>query len=142
MRLTVLSLAVLILALLGCAETVVPEQTRLAFEAMYPEAREVDWDVEDESVCEADCIVDGRELSLKFDLAGNWLETEILIEVHELPPAILHVVETHFGDAAIEEIEQTLTPGLDTLYEVDVIREGREIDILFDPTGKIIRRDD
>ena len=75
-----------------------------------------------------------------FDKKGNWLETETEITKEELTPAIIEVLNTQFFEYTIKDIELVETFDSQKLYEVDLQKDGKKYDILFDESGKILRK--
>ena len=68
------------------------------------------------------------------------METEIEIGVEELNSAVSNVLETKFNDYEIVDIEIIKTFDFKILYEIDLIRNDKSYDILFDTTGRILRK--
>jgi hypothetical protein len=68
------------------------------------------------------------------------METETEIGVEELNSAVLNVLETKFNDYEIVDIEIIKTFDFKILYEIDLIRNDNYYDILFDTTGRILRK--
>ena len=68
------------------------------------------------------------------------METETEIGVEELNSAVLNVLETKFNDYEIVDIEIIKTFDFKILYEIDLIRNDKSYDILFDTTGRILRK--
>ena len=68
------------------------------------------------------------------------METEIEIGVEELNSAVSNVLETKFNDYEIVDIEIIKTFDFKILYEIDLSRNDNSYDILFDTTGRILRK--
>ncbi len=117
----------------------VPEAVEKAFQAKFANATQVEWEQEEEGVYEAEFILDGKKMSAEFAADGTWKETEQEIEHTELPAAVVDTLEAEWGDYTIEEVELCETPEGKN-YEVELKKEGIEIELVIDENGKVIKQ--
>ncbi|SNR39553.1 Putative beta-lactamase-inhibitor-like, PepSY-like [Maribacter sedimenticola] len=104
-----------------------------------PEAEDVLWTVEN-NIYQVDYFLSAKHTSSYFDEQGQWLETETEIAVDELPHKVLQTLRTKMGEYEILDIELVATRAGKILYEVDLEKDGKTYDILFDQEGKILRK--
>ena len=112
----------------------VPAKVKSTFQKKYPTATQVKWDKEVEKY-EASFDLNKTANSVLMDSQGNIIETEVEIELNQLPKAVLDYVKTHYagkqakGGAKITDAKGTVT------YEVEI----KGMDLIFDSNGKFIK---
>jgi len=112
----------------------VPAAVKTAFAKKYPNITKVKWDKENENY-EASFDLNKIDCSVLFDATGNIIETEMEIELNELPKGVLDYVKVHYAGkkakeaAKITDMKETVT------YEVEL----KGMDVLFDSGGKFIK---
>ena len=112
----------------------IPVNVKSSFQKKYPTAKEVKWDKEGEKY-EASFELNKTDHSVLMDAQGNINETEVEIELNQLPKGILEYVKTHYaGKKAKEGAKITDAKGIVT-YEV----ETKGMDLIFDSNGKFIK---
>ena len=112
----------------------VPAQVKTAFQKQYPKASDVKWDKEGEKF-EASFDLNKIDNSVLFDAQGNVLETEVEIELTQLPKGIVEYVKANYKGQKVKEAAKiTDTKGTVT-YEAEV----KGLDLLFDSNGKFIK---
>lgn len=84
--------------------------------------------------------LDGFNYTSYFDKAGNWLETELEIDKSELPEAISNTIAEKLNDYSIIDIELVKTADDQIFYEIDLKKGDKIYDILFNDSGKILRK--
>ncbi len=130
----------LIFGVLSCTNAQIPEEIISQFQLMEPLATSTEWFVQGEIYKVYYKLDRQNRITSYFDRQGNWLETETEIGVEELNSAVLNVLETKFNDYEIVDIEIIKTFDFKILYEIDLIRNDKSYDILFDTTGRILRK--
>ncbi len=91
-------------------------------------------------------IIGAAVLALLLSLMGCGLiahitdEHEEEITLAELPTAVREAVEREAPGATIREIERETERGV-TTYEVEVIEDGVEVELEFDPDGTLLERE-
>jgi len=124
----------LLIALFALAQTTfaqaskVPQAVKTALAQAYPNATDVDWELEDGKY-EAEIDMEGgKEMSLLYDASGSLLETEVEIAFSELPQAVQAALK---GKKVKETAKITDAKGMVT-FEAEV--KGK--DLMFDTQGK------
>lgn len=112
----------------------VPSEVRTAFHKAYPDTKEVKWDKEGEKY-EASFDVNKVDHSVLYDAKGNLLETEIEIELNQLPATISDYVKTHYTGQKIKEGAKITDVKGNVTYEAEI----KGMDLLFDSNGKFIK---
>lgn len=138
MKKSAVTMVVLLFATLSFAQkiqaTKVPAKVKSTFQKMYPAAKEINWDKEGESY-EASFDLNKTDNSVLMDAQGHIIETEIEIELNQLPKGILDYVKTHYtGNHAKEGAKITNAKGTVT-YEVEI----KGMDLIFDSNGRFIK---
>ena len=112
----------------------VPAHVKSTFQKKYPTATAVKWNKEGEKY-EASFDLNKTDNSVLMDVKGNIIETEVEIELTQLPKGILDYVKTHYaGKQAKEGAKITDAKGIVT-YEVEI----KGMDLIFDSNGKFIK---
>ena len=112
----------------------VPAAVKATFQKSYPSTKEVKWEKEGDKY-EASFDVNKVDNSVLFNADGNIVETEVEIELNQLPSGILEYVKTHYSGQTVKEgAKITNTKGVVT-YEAEI----KGMDLLFDSNGKFIK---
>jgi hypothetical protein len=112
----------------------VPAPVKTAFQKNFPQAKVEKWEKEGINF-EAEFELNKSEQSVLFDAQGDIIETEIEIEISELPNGILDYVKKNYKEQSVKEAAKiTDTKGTLT-YEVEI----KGMDLLFDSNGKFIK---
>jgi len=112
----------------------VPAPVKTAFQKNFPQAKVEKWEKEGDNF-EAEFELNKSEQSVLFDAQGIIIETEIEIEISQLPNGVLDYVKTNYKGQSVKEAAKiTDTKGTVT-YEAEI--KGR--DLLFDSNGKFIK---
>ncbi len=138
MKKTAVTMVVMLFATLTFAQKMqdknVPANVKSAFQKNYPTATEVKWNKEGEKY-EASFDLNKTDNSVLMDVKGNIIETEVEIELSQLPKGILDYVKTNYaGKNAKEAAKITDAKGTVT-YEVEI----KGMDLIFDSNGKFIK---
>lgn len=112
----------------------VPTPVKTAFQKQYPNTKEVKWDKEGEKF-EASFDLNKIDNSVLLDAQGNILETEVEIELNQLPNGVLDYVKTNYKGQPVKEAAK-ITDGKGTVtYEAEI----KGMDLLFDNNCKFIK---
>ena len=138
MKKLLVSIVVMLFATISFAQKMqdknVPAIVKSAFQKKYPTAKEVKWDKEGSSY-EASFDLNKSDNSVLMDAQGIVIETEVEIELNQLPKAALDYINNHYaGKKAKEGAKITDAKGIVT-YEVEL----KGIDVIFDSNGKFIK---
>ena len=112
----------------------VPTNVKSTFQKKYPTATAVKWDKEGEKY-EASFDLNKTDNSVSLDAQGNSIETEVEIELTQLPKGILDYIKIHYaGKQGKEGAKITDAKGTVT-YEIEI----KGMDLIFDYNGKFIK---
>ncbi len=142
-NLTLISVLSVTLSLQSCAQESesknVPEKVLTAFKTKFPDAKKVNWEMENDSEWEAEFKLNGKEYSANFSAEGEWLETEYEIKESDIPSNILAVLDKNFSDYEIEELEIAETAsGNSYEMEIEIGEDGFEVTI--DAKGNLTKK--
>ena len=112
----------------------VPAPVKTSFQKHYPNIKEVKWDKEGEKF-EASFDLNKVDNSVLFDAQGNILETEVEIELSQLPKGILEYVKTNYIGQRVKEAAKITDSKGTVTYEAEI----KGMDLLFDSNGKFIK---
>ena len=125
--------------IIGCNEVEqdnTPESVLKSFGTMFPNAKEVEWEHEEDS-WEAGFMSNEHEVSVEFSETGGWIETETTLHRSEVPPLVVEGIYKKYANAEFLKFEEVR--GEDFLaYEVDIRFEGEEIEILISGSGVLL----
>ena len=125
--------------LIGCSEVEqdkTPESVLESFGTMYPNAKEVEWEHDDDT-WEAEFISNEHEVSAEYSETGGWIETETTLHRNEVPSPVVDGIFAKYPNAEFLKFEEVR--GEDFLaYEVDILFEEEEIEILISGSGLIL----
>lgn len=112
----------------------VPAPVKTAFQKNFPQAKVEKWEKEGDNF-EAEFELNKSEQSVLFDAQGIIIETEIEIEISQLPSGVLDYVKINYKGQSVKEAAKiTDTKGTVT-YEAEI----KGMDLLFDSNGKFIK---
>lgn len=117
----------------------VPEKVLSAFNAKFPDAKKVEWEMESDSEWEAEFKWNGKEYSANFSTDGEWRETEYEIKESEIPSNIRVILDQNFSDYEIEdpEISETSTG---KSYEMEIEAGEEEYEVTIDTKGNLTKK--
>lgn len=140
MLITVLSVA---FSMQSCAQKSdskdVPEKVLSAFNTKFPDAKKVEWEMENDSEWEAEFKWNGAEYSANFSTNGEWRETEYEIKETEIPSNIRAILDQNFSDYKIEEPEVAETPS-GRSYEMEIEVGKEEYEVTIDTQGNLTKK--
>lgn len=132
----------LITALIGgCVLAQTPNNVKKAFNEKYPNAIDVSWGIDRNSLREAHFKIDGIKYRADFTLSGKWVETETNVGWDDLPKAVKVAFEKEDKKKDIIEIELVDHHEKGTFYDIEYKTGGGKIDIAIRPNGSIIGKD-
>lgn len=121
-----------------------PAKVQTAASALLKGAKvtEVEIEKEDGKVeYEIEFIKDERETCIKLDATGKLLETETEIEIKEAPAPVQATIKKTMGEKGeLEELEKVVVDGV-VSYEAEIEIGEKEIEMLIDPSGKILKKE-
>ena len=138
MKKTAVTMVVMLFATLTFAQKMqeknVPANVKSTFQKKYPTAKEVKWDKEGEKY-EASFDLNKTDNSVLMDGQGNIIETEVEIELNQLPKGVLEYVKANYKGQKVKEAAKITDAKGTVTYEAEI----KGMDILFDSTGKFIK---
>jgi hypothetical protein len=112
----------------------VPAPVKTAFQKNFPLAKVEKWEKEGVNF-EAEFELNKSEQSVLFDAQGDIIETEIEIEISELPYGIVDYVKTNYKGQSVKEAAKISDTKGTLTYEAEI----KGMDLLFDSNGKFIK---
>lgn len=113
----------------------VPATVTTAFNTKYPGAANVKWGKESAKEYEAEFKLNGTNVSANFGSDGNWVETETVINVADLPAAVTAAINKKYPGATIIMAEKSEEPGDKVLYEATIKVNGKKKSMELNPDG-------
>lgn len=114
----------------------VPQAIKNALIERFPNAKNVKWDKEENNF-EASFKNNNIDNSILFNANGKVIETEIAINVNQLPEKALQYLNDNFKNKKIKETAKIINEKGDTIYEAEI--KGN--DLFFDENGNLITKD-
>ena len=121
----------------ACHHEQAPEKIKTAFDQKYPDAEEVEWEME-HGKWEAEFEVDEKEMEALFDENGNWIETETEMEDEDLPDAVKQTLKNQFKDYEVEEAEYLESPEYSG-YEIE-LEGNKDIEVVIGKNGQVLKQ--
>ena len=115
-------------------EKAIPVALKTAFQSQFPSAKDTKWEKEGNNF-EAEFDLNKIEQSTVFDAQGNLLETEIGIEISQLPQGIFSYVKTNYPGQKIKEAARLTDAKGTVTYEAEI--KGH--DLIFDHHSNFIK---
>lgn len=116
------------------ADAKVPAVLKTAFAKQYPKATDVKWEKEGAN-WEVALKNNGKEMTVVLDKKGTVTETEVSIQVAELPGPAMKYIAEKFKGKPILSLDK-ITAGTKVSYEVVVVK-GKAL--MFDAAGKYMK---
>jgi hypothetical protein len=116
-----------------------PAEVSKAFTGKFDAAKSVKWTNESTTEWEAEFIMNGKEMSASYDNAGKWLETETEISSKDLTAAVTSTLAKEFSGYKTGEMSILESPDMKG-YEIALKKAGSSIEVIIDPTGRVIKK--
>ena len=113
----------------------VPQIIKNALIEKFPNAKNVKWDKEENNF-EASFKNNNIDNSILFNANAKIIETEIAIEVNQLPKNALQYLNDNFKNKKVKEAAKIITEKGITIYEAEI--QGK--DLFFDENGNYITK--
>jgi len=114
----------------------VPASVKASFEKKFPGNTNVGWEKENGQY-EASYKINKESHSATFSPDGTFLESEVNIQVSELPSAVLGYMKQHYPGISIGEAARITKANGETNYEAEI--KGK--DVVFDANGKFLKEE-
>jgi uncharacterized protein YxeA len=115
----------------------IPSAVKAKFEKEYPDVVPK-WEQEGEYF-EAEFKTDGAENSVLFDAEGNIVLKEMEIIMEALPEDAMIYLQENFAGEKIREVEKGESSEDGVFFKVEIKKDGKEMDILFNEKGGFIK---
>ena len=135
----VLVAAIVISMSANCQGIKVPAAVKKAFSAKYPNATHVTWGKENAKEYEAEFKLNNTNVSANFGLTGNWVETETVIPITDLPAVVTDAIKKKYPSAVITMAEKLEMPGGKLLYEAAFKVKGKKKSLELNPDGSLAK---
>lgn len=140
MKKSVVTIALIMLSFVSFAQKTkeqnVPQIIKKALSEKFPNAKNVKWDKEENNF-EASFKNNNIDNSILFNANGKIIETEIAIDVNQLPKNALQYLNDNFKNKKIKEAAKIITEKGITIYEAEI--QGN--DLFFDENGNHTTKD-
>lgn len=118
-----------------------------AFEALYPGAEQVRWEVKGDYAVANFYWSGVRAAGVAANRAawfengdGAWSMTETDIRFDQLPEAVKRAfAEGEYADWRVDEVDMLDRDGVEVIYVVEVERDGREMDLYYSADGVLVK---
>lgn len=115
----------------------VPAAVAEALRRTHASATDVRWNLEDGGF-EASFTEDMTAVSVVLSADGAVRETETELHVDAVPVAVQNALARGYAGFPIGEFSRVVTAGGRTTYEIEVRRDGRTTDVVFDASGAVV----
>jgi hypothetical protein len=140
MKKSVMTIALIMLSFVSFAQKTkeqnVPQVIKKALSEKFPNVKNVKWDKEENNF-EASFKNNNIDNSILFNANGKIIETEIAIEVNQLPKNALQYLNDNFKNQKVKEAAKIITEKGNLIYEAEI--KGK--DLFFDENGNFITKD-
>lgn len=141
MKTKLLVLTILLFPVILFAQDI-PSNVKQKVNSMYPEAKNIKWDVEGNGKYEAEFKINGVQTALLFDSKANLIETETKIDVSELPSKVRDYISSEYAGVSITEAAKIIDSKGNLKFEAEIKEGKKSKDILFDQDGNILKKAD
>ncbi len=139
-KVTITAVSLVLLFVLACdADKKVPEKVKTSFEQKFPDAKNVAWDMENDTEWEAEFTMNGVDYSSNFTVAGEWTETEFEMKITELPEVVQTLINSDYSGYNIEAIESSETKE-GVVYEIALEKEEINIELSISKEGVLLNK--
>ena len=128
------------IAATACAQKInVPPAVTKAFNSKYPGASDVKWGKESAKEYEAEFKLNGTNVSANFGSDGAWVETETVMKVTDLPPAVIASIAKNYPGSVITTAEKLEEPVDKVLFEDTIKVKGKKKTIELNSDGRVAK---
>ena len=118
------------------SEEKIPEAVRTSFTTKFPEAKNVQWDRENDASYEAEFKSGKQEVSATFNTEGTWIETETIIKKSALPEAVQSALARDYSMYKVNEAAKIEMAQNEIRYEAEIEKGEESFDVLYSADGK------
>lgn len=141
MKTKLLVLTILLFPVMLFAQDI-PSNVKQKINSLYPDAKNIKWDVEGKGKYEAEFKINGVQTALLFDSKASLIETETKIDVSDLPSKVKDYISSEYAGVSITEAAKIIDSKGNLKYEAEIKEGKKSKDILFDQDGNILKKAD
>ena len=139
-KLTITVIGLALLLVYACdADKKVPEKVKTSFAQKFPDAKNIEWAMENDTEWEAEFTMNGVDYSSNFTVAGEWTETEYEMKINELPEVVQTVINSDYSDYNIEGIESSETKD-GVVYEIALEKGESNVELSISKEGVLLNQ--
>lgn len=138
MKLLNLFMLIMLCVLFSHAQQIkIPDPVQKAQRQKYPMNKVLQWSkIQDQYAAEME-IIEVKHVA-NYDVTGNWISTETMIEPSELPTEIQTFMNTNFAEQAISQSSKINYADGSLQFKTSV----GGISLVFDAMGRLIRKEE
>lgn len=121
------------------SEKNLPVAVKTAFSTKYPAATNIKWGKENAKEYEAEFKLNNSDVSANFLVTGEWVETEKVVSVADLPATITNAIKSKYPSALLNKAEKLEKPGGKVLYEVFIKLNGKTKEVELNADGSFVK---
>lgn len=118
----------------------VPTHVQSAFKAKFPTVTKVSWELENNTIYEAEFNMNGEEVSANFNNVGDWLETETEIKVSALPTTVMEALKKDFVGYKVNEASKIESTKYGNCFEAEIEKDKESFDVIFAQDGVVLNK--
>lgn len=141
MKTKLLVLTILLFPVMLFAQDI-PSNVKQKINSLYPDAKNIKWDVEGKGKYEAEFKINGVQTALLFDSKASLIETETKIDVSDLPSKVKDYISSEYAGVSITEAAKIIDSKGNLKYEAEIQEGKKSKDILFDQDGNRLKKAD
>ena len=134
---------IILFATISCGQKInekdLPVAVKTAFSTKFPGATSIKWGKENAKEYEAEFKLKNNNVSANFLVTGEWVETETVLPIKDLPAAVSNAIKTKYPVASITKAEKLEMPGDKTLYEVFIKINGKTKEVEVNADGSFVK---
>jgi len=112
-----------------------PSAVLTAFTQKFPTATKVEWEKENDHEFEAEFQVAGEKQSAIFSEIGEWISTEKLVKMKDLPEQVRTSCTKNYKGSTIQKAEKIENSKGLTVYELDIKHGKKKLEVIFTADG-------
>ncbi len=120
------------------AQKNVPIKALSDFKIKFPKAQKVNWDKEINGKFDVEFKLNEKNLIAKYSPIGEWLETDLPIEVAKIPPGVGASFKREHTKAKIKLVYKIET-AKQFKYKIEYKEDSKTQEIIYDIDGKVMK---